>query len=139
MPSRRIARLMVRLMPISFWLLCGVILFGGSSAGAQTLEDTQQKFLHGDYEDVIMAAKKQVAEGSSSEWRTLLIRSLLTVGRYGEAYTNALNGLGDYPIRLRIYLLAREASLYQNDLTGANRRLSEAQDYIEQRRSLNSG
>jgi tetratricopeptide (TPR) repeat protein len=139
MSSRSKARLMVRLMPTFFWLLCGVILLGDFSAAAQTLEETQQQFLSGKYEDVIMAAKKQVAEGSSSEWRTLLIRSLLTVGRYGEAYTNALNGLSDYPIRLRAFLLAREASLYQNDLVGANRRLSDAQEFImEQRRSLNS-
>jgi len=40
----------------------------------------------------------------------------------------------DYPVRLRMFLLARETALYQNDLTSANRRLSEAQDYIEQRR-----
>ena len=90
-------------------------------ARGQTLEDTQQEFLHGKYEDVIMAAKKQVAEGSSSEWRMLLIKSLISVGRYGEAYTNAQNGLTDYPIRLRMFLLAREAALYQNDLRGANR------------------
>src|SRR3954471_16626600 len=106
----RIARLKSWLMPILFSLFCGVGLFNPPSAAAQTLEETQQKFLSGNYEDVIMAAKKQVAEGSSSEWRTLLVRSLLTVGRYGEAYTNALNGLSDYPIRLRMFLLAREAS-----------------------------
>jgi tetratricopeptide (TPR) repeat protein len=124
---------MVRLMPIAIWLLCGAV------SGAQTLEDTQQDFLHGKYEDVIMATKKQIAEGSSSDWRMLLIQSLLAVGRYGEAYTNAQNGLTDYPIQLRMFLLAREAALYQNDLRGANRVLSAAQDYIEQRRGLNSG
>ena len=133
MPFRTTARLMVRLMPISFWLLCSVAFFNVSSAAAQTLEEAQQQFLHGNYEDVITTAKKQVAEGSSSEWRALLVRSLLTVGRYREAYTNAQNGLNDYPIRLRMFLLAREAALYQNNLAGANRRLSEAQDLIEQR------
>jgi tetratricopeptide (TPR) repeat protein len=125
-------------LPISFWLLCGVILFQGPFADAQTLEETQQQFLHGNYEEAIRVAKKQVGEGSSSEWRALLVRSLLTVGRYGDAYTNALNGLSDYPIRVRMFLLAREASLYQNDLSGANRRLAEAQDFIEQRRVLNA-
>jgi tetratricopeptide (TPR) repeat protein len=125
------------LMPICFW--CGVVLCGGLSARAQTLEETQDKFLHGKYEDVIMTAKKQVAEGSSSDWRVLLVQSLLAVGRYGDAYTNAQSGVNDYPIRLRMCLLARETALYQNDLAGANRRLSEAQDFIERRRSLNTG
>ena len=133
------ARLMVRWMPIFFWLLCAVFFLRTPAARAQSLEDTQQEFLQGKYQDVIMTAKKQVAEGSSSDWRMLLVRSLLAVGRYGEAYTNAQNGLTDYPVRLRMFLLAREAALYQNDLRGANRMLSAAQDFIEQRRGLNSG
>jgi tetratricopeptide (TPR) repeat protein len=135
----RPARLMVCWMPISFWLLCTIILFRCPAAAAETLEETQQQFLRGNYEDVIRTAKKQVAEGSSSEWRALLVQSLLTVGRYGEAYTNAQNGLGSYPVRMRMFLLARETALYQNNLAGANRRLSEAQDFIEERRGLNSG
>jgi tetratricopeptide (TPR) repeat protein len=128
------ARLMVRWLPISFWLFCSVIFFRAPAARAQSLEDTQQEFLQGKYQDVIMTAKKQVAEGSSNDWRILLVQSLLAVGRYGEAYTNAQNGLTDYPIQLRMFLLAREAALYQNDLRGANRMLSAAQDFIEQRR-----
>jgi len=138
MSPDRIARLMVRLMPISIWLFCGAIFLQAPTARAQTLEDTQQEFLQGKYEDVIMASKKQIAEGSSSDWRLLLIRSLMAVGRYGEAYTNAQNGMTDYPIRLRMFLLAREAALYQNDLRGANRILAEAQDFIEQRRDSRS-
>jgi tetratricopeptide (TPR) repeat protein len=130
---------MFRLKPISFWLFCGVVFLRCSFAPAQTLEETQQQYLRGNYEDVIKTAQKQVAGGSSSDWRIPLVQSLLTVGRYGEAYTNAQNGLRDYPIRLRMFLLAREAALYQNDPAGANRRLSDAQDIIERRRGINSG
>ena len=139
MPLHKTARLMLRLLPISFWLFCGVVFFNCRSLSAQTLEETQQQFLRGNYDEVIKVAQKQIEDGSGSDWRILLIQSLLTVGRYGEAYTNAQNGIGDYPVRLRMFLLAREAALYQNDLKGANRRLSEAQDFIEQRRSLNTG
>src|SRR5882757_10072226 len=114
MPLHKTARLMVWLTPISFWLFWGVAFFDYPSVSAQTLEETRQQFLSGNYEDVIKVAQKQVAEGSSSDWNILLIRSLLTVGRYGEAYTNAQNGVGSYPIRLRSFLLAREAALYQN-------------------------
>src|SRR5882724_9957587 len=131
------ARLTVWWTPIFIWLLVGVASFFCLSGRAQTLEETRQQFLSGHYEDVINVAQKQVAEGSSSDWRMLLVQSLLTVGRYGEAYTNAQNGLRDYPIRLRMFLLAHEAALYHNDPIGANRRLSEAQDYIEQMRGRN--
>jgi tetratricopeptide (TPR) repeat protein len=139
MPLYKTARLMVWLTPISFWLFCGVAFFNGQSVAAQSLEDAQQQFLRGNYDTVIKTAQKQVEDGLSSDWRMLLVQSLLTVGRYGEAYTNAQNGIHDYPIRLRMFLLAREAALYQNDPVSANRRLSEAQDLLEQRRGLNSG
>src|SRR3954470_17955633 len=120
MPLHKTARLMVLLRPISFWLFCSVIFFGTFATAAQTLEETQQQFLRGNYEDVVKTAQKQVAEGSSRDWRALLIQSLLTLGRYGEAYTNAQNGAGEYPVSLQILLLARETALFQNDLTGAN-------------------
>lgn len=136
MSSHKPARRM--LTPI-FWLLCGIVWLGCQLAFAETLEEARQEFLQGNYDQVIKAAQKQVADGSSSDWRILLVQSLLTVGRYGDAYKNAQDGRYDYPFRLRVFLLAREAALYQNDLRGANRRLSEAQDIIEQRRSLNSG
>src|SRR6185312_4828336 len=134
MSLHRTARLMVRWLPIFIWLFGGVIFSTAPLARGQTLEETQQDFLQGKYEAAIISAKKRVAEGSSSEWRMLLIHSLLAVGRYGAAYTNAQNGLTDYPIQLRMFLLAHEAALYQNDMRGANRMLSAAQDFIEQRR-----
>lgn len=128
---------MVCWMRIFLWLFCGVAWFQGLSSAAQSLEDTQQQFIQGNYGAVLKTARKQVQDGSSSDWRILLIRALLATGHYGEAYTNAQNGLEDYPIRMRMFLLAREAALYQNDLNGANRRLAEAQDFIERRRGLN--
>jgi tetratricopeptide (TPR) repeat protein len=129
---------MVRLTPISFWLFCGIVFFCGLSAPAQTFEEARQQYLRGNYEDVIKTAQKQIEDGSSGDWRILLVQSLLTTGRYGEAYTNSQNGITSYPVRLRLFLLAREAALYQNDSAGANQRLSEAQDFIEQRRGINS-
>lgn len=123
--------------PIFLWLFCGVALFHGSVARAQSLESTQRQFLEGNYNEVITIAQKQVQDGSSSDWRILLVRALLATGRYGEAYTNAQIGLEDYPIRMRMFLLARESALYQNDLAGANHWLAEAQNFMEQRRGLN--
>ena len=136
MPLQKTARLTGRLTTIFLWLFCCIPFLASPFARSQTLEETQQKFLHGQYEDVIAAAQKQVAEDASSDWRILLVKSLLAVGRYSEAYANARAGLNDYPLRVRMFLLARETALYQNDLTGANQRLADAQDFIEQHRGL---
>ena len=89
----------------------------------------------GNYAEVIKAAQKEVADnGYASDWRRLLVKSLLTVGRYGEAYTNAMAGLNDYSEHIEMRLLARETALYQNDLAGANQRLAEIGLFIQQDR-----
>jgi tetratricopeptide (TPR) repeat protein len=114
-------------------LLCFGVLFVATDAGAQDLEQAQRQFLHGNYPEVIRTAQKQVAEDPySSDWRLLLVKSLLTVGRYGEAYTNAMEGLNNYSSTIEMRLLARETALYQNDLAGANRRLLEIGEFIKQ-------
>jgi tetratricopeptide (TPR) repeat protein len=61
------------------------------------------------------------------------VKSLLTLGRYAEAHTNALASLDDYSGALEKRLLLRETCLYQNDTAGANQQLSELQQLIEMR------
>jgi tetratricopeptide (TPR) repeat protein len=104
-----------------------------TNAGAQDLEKMQQQYLRGNYDEVIATAQKEVANDSyNSDWRALLVKSLLTVGRYGEAYTNATQGLDNYSSTIEMRLLARETALYQNDLAGANQRLAEIGEFIQQ-------
>ena len=105
---------------------------GGASA--QSLEETGQDLLRGQYESVIKTAGKKVDGGDyRGDWRMLLIKSLLTVGRYGEAYSNALAGLNDYSGGLEMHLLARQAALFQGDSAGARRQLLEMKLLIERR------
>lgn len=112
---------------------CG-LLFLVSQATGQSLEDAQRDFLSGHYDSVINTATKQVeADDYSGNWRVLLIKSLLMVGRYSEAHTNAVATLDDYSGALEKRLLARETFLYQNDPEGANRQLLEMQQLIQQR------
>ncbi len=59
------------------------------------------------------------------DWRTLLVKSYLLTGRYGEAYTNATEGLDYSPGNIGLRLLARKTALYQGDSAGAARRLAE--------------
>src|ERR1700744_4208100 len=67
-------------------------------SGAQTLEETQQKFLGGSYDDVIEITTKKLQQGQYLDgWRVLQVKSLLTVGHYAEANTAASSGLDDFP------------------------------------------
>jgi len=115
-----------RLMPLIFRLCCWSWLLMGTTASAQDLEEMQRQFLRGNYAGVIKTAQKEVADnGYRNDWRMLLVKSLLSVGRYGDAYTNAMAGLNDYSSTIEMRLLARQAALFQNDVAGANQRLVE--------------
>jgi hypothetical protein len=61
------------------------------------------------------------------------VKSLLTVGRYDEAYTNAADGLENYSADTALRLLARETALFKNNPAEANRRLDEIKILLEQR------
>ena len=114
-------------------LSCMGALFVAMNAGAQDVGEWQQKFLRGNYAEVIETSQKEVAgDPYNSDWRQLLVKSLMTVGRYGEAYTNAMAGVNHYSSAIEMRLLARETALYHNDLDGANRRLLEIGAYIQQ-------
>jgi tetratricopeptide (TPR) repeat protein len=115
-------------------LFAKAFLFASPILSAQTLDETRQQFLAGHYEDVIQTTSKKLADGQYLDgWRVLQVQSLLTVGRYAEAGSNALSGVDDFPSSIRLRLLARETRLYQNDIAGANRQLEEIK-YIIQRR-----
>ena len=95
----------------------------------------QQQFVRGNYTDVITAAQKEVADnGYRSDWRLLLVKSLLTMGRYDEAYTNVMDGLNNDFSAIEMRLLARETALFRNDLAGANRQLVEISASLQGRR-----
>lgn len=134
MPPRTKFLSVVFAWPVGLWLLGGGFFAIISPAAAQSLDDAQRDFLRGHYDDVIKTAAKQVEAGDySGEWRVLLVKSLLTVGRYADAHTNALAALDDYSGVLEKRLLARETCLYQNDPDGANEQLMEIRQFIQQR------
>jgi len=111
-----------------------VIAFLSGTAGrGQTLEETQQAFISGRYETVIQTARTNLDGAYVEAWRVLLVRSLLTLGRYAEAGTNALIGVDEFPSSMQLRLLAREAALFQNDQAGANRQLNGIRYLIERR------
>jgi tetratricopeptide (TPR) repeat protein len=123
----------IRFTPVIFWLLCSGVLFAGIGAGAQDLDKMQQQFLRGNYAEIITTSQKELADnGYLSDWRLLLVKSLLALGRYDEAYTNAMQGLNNYSGTIEMHLLARQAALFQNDPSGANLQLTEINELLQQ-------
>src|SRR5579859_7251564 len=104
-----------------------------TEASPQTLEQTTEKFLSGNYDDIIERLLKRRNGDYDDSWRVLMVKSLMTLGRYSEARSNALSGVDYFPSSLQLRLLAREAALYQNDVAAANRELLEIKVMIEQR------
>ena len=124
---------MRRLLPLA-WLLGIGVLFPAANAGAQSVSDAQAEFLHGNYAAAIATAQKELAADSyRNDWRQLLVESLMTVGRYGEAYTNAAAGLNGYSPNVALRLLERETALFVNKPSEANRRLTEIELLLQQR------
>ena len=123
-------------LPIHFltrFVLLLLCCFIPARALAQTFDETQERFLKGEYGEVIQTAQKKVDAGTTTDWRILLVKSLLTVGRYRDAHTNALAGLGGYNPDFRLLLLAREAAFFQNDATNASKRLDEMKSLLDRR------
>jgi tetratricopeptide (TPR) repeat protein len=119
--------------PAGRWLGALGLLLLVSRAGAQSVDETQKEFLHGEYEKVIGVTQKKVAAGEyQEEWRILLVKSLLATGRYQEAHSYAVASVAN-SANLSLHLLARETALYQNDAAGAQRQLGEMKTMIERR------
>jgi tetratricopeptide (TPR) repeat protein len=116
------------------------LLLAASGAEAQTLDQTEREFLHGHYDAVIDTTQKKVDAGQYIDgWRVLLVKTLLTVGRYPEACSNALAGVEDFPGSMQLRLLARESALFQNDAAGADRQINEIRRLIERRGRVDQG
>lgn len=133
MPSRELSLRAAPTARLAFWLGVLCLFLVPAPAPAQTLAEVEDQFRHGDYQEVIRTAQKRVNDGDSSDWRILLIKALLTVGRYAEANSNAVDELSGFSSSIELRLLAREAALFQNDPATANRRVEEVKLMIDRR------
>jgi tetratricopeptide (TPR) repeat protein len=127
--KRRVIPRLKRAFPALLGLGILLVCFSGQ---AQSLDELQNQFSAGHYEEVIKATQKKAASAYDDGWSLLLVKSLLTVGRYAEARSNALAGVDEYPTSIPLRLMARDAELFQNDLVGANRQLNEIKSVINQ-------
>ena len=101
------------------------------AVAAEELDTVRQQRLAGEYEDVIRACQKAVAEQDrSEEWRLMLIQTLLDVGRYPEARSAATNALVTDSRSIRLRWLAREALQANGDSARAAALLEEIQELV---------
>src|SRR5258705_7983891 len=79
-------------------------------AAAPDIEATRRLLIGGKYESVIENAEKAIASKErDDEWRTLLIRGQLALGKYAEAYNVATNSVKRYSSSIRMKLAAYDA------------------------------
>jgi predicted Zn-dependent protease len=116
-PERRTIRL--------FLLLSGLALLGAVARGAEPRDEIRQKLQTGDYDAAIRQAEDAVREApENEELNLLLIRGLLTVGRYADAGTALVEALKRQPQSIRLRWIGRETS-YANGQPQAADRLSD--------------
>lgn len=94
-------------------------------ARAADLEANQKLLLSGQYEAVIENSKKAIAKEGEEDWRLLLIRAQMAMGKYPEALTTATNALKRYNYSLRIRLAAYDVLQANGEAAAAGQLLDE--------------
>jgi tetratricopeptide (TPR) repeat protein len=80
-----------------------------ASAWGVELDDVRPLFIKGDYTRCIKLCEEAIADhDNSDQWRILLARSLLAIGRYTNAYSVVQTNLERYPWSVQLRLLAHE-------------------------------
>jgi len=93
--------------------LCLCVLVA-SGFGAE-IDDAQQQFKTGQYEDCLGASQKAIENGAySSEWRSLCIKSRMALGQYNKAADDMDIVLLHYPVSMRLLELAHRVYLHNN-------------------------
>ncbi|MEW6304566.1 MAG: tetratricopeptide repeat protein [Verrucomicrobiota bacterium] len=93
---------------------------------AAELEDARKLFLAGNYQQCIRASQKAVEDNEyDEEWRVLLARSLMTVGRYPEARTALTNALDRYTSSIRLRLLGYDVFRMNGEVARAKSMLAD--------------
>ncbi len=103
------------------WILCAHLTL--CSLQSADWEDAQKLYLKGQYAESARLAKDALTERfPNEEWSVWLTKSLMELGRYGEAQTAITNALARSSRNLRTRILAHEVFL-QNGRTEAAKEL----------------
>lgn len=98
--------------------------------GAEDIEITRRSLINGKYEVVVESAQNAIAKKErDEEWRTVLMRAQLALGKYPEALQVATNALKRYSSSIRMKLAAF-------DVLQANGQTAEASSLLEEMNEL---
>ncbi len=90
------------------------------------LDETQALFIKGGYAECIKACGQAIADDESSDdWRVLLARSLLELGRYTNAYSVVTTNLERFPWSIKLRLLGHEVCRRNGQLDEAGQLLGQ--------------
>jgi predicted Zn-dependent protease len=114
-----------------------IILLAPVLAGllqAAPADDIQRQLSAGDYPAALRQAQEAVQAAPTDErLQLLLVRSLLTIGRYDEADAAAARALGRVPESIQLRWIAREAALADNHPEAAARMTNQIREYVASR------
>ena len=105
------------------------------SLAAADLDEVRKQYLAGDYTGCVAECTKALADEPTyaEEWHLLRVRSLLTLGQYGQAHHAVTNALEEEPRSIRLRWAAREALLARGDVEAAARQIEEIVEAVERR------
>ena len=107
------------------WLLL-VAIMNFLPVQAAAPDQAQKLYIQGDYHKAIRACERAIKDGEAEEdWRQLLVRSLLAVGKYEEARQAIVAATERYSGSIHLRLLAREVYLHNNEPERAKQMLRE--------------
>jgi tetratricopeptide (TPR) repeat protein len=91
---------------VSLAFVCGLAF---PARGAVDIDETRALFLKGKYAETIKTCDQAIADDESSdEWRVLLARALIELGRYTNAYSVVTTNLEAFPWSVKLRLLGHE-------------------------------
>jgi len=126
-PNRRAA--------LRLFALCGVC--GLARTGllrAAPADDVQRQLLAGNYGEAIQQAQDALGVTPADEnLQVLLVRGLLTVGRYPDANAAAARGLGHMPDGIRLRWIAREAAQANGQSIVVAKMIAEIRQFVTSR------
>src|SRR5688500_7639990 len=111
------------------WLFLAVLfIYSITSLRAADLATARQQLISGDYTNCVTTCEQAIANFEyEEEWRVLLVRSLVAIGKYPEAGTVISNALDRYSWSIPLRLLAHEVLPF----TGETNRSQEVLRQIE--------
>jgi hypothetical protein len=129
-------RFILRMSACSFRLLSILVafLFSSSLIAAEDIEKARQLLITGKYEAVIQSAEKALADRDrDDDWRTVLMRAQLALGKYPQALTVATNAIKRYSSNIRMKLAAYDALQANGERAAASALLEEINEGLSVR------